>query len=267
MSLAGEGRVFWKFSLGEKVAAKLRQESRPTPAMTAWMILWINRVTVPRHPRLGRARRYRLLYGPGPACHHGVARGDQPHHRRPPAPRRRLELRQLLRLRDRSARQRKRLLRARPRLLLARWPTTTSSCACSARSSSRISAHWNFGDSLGSPAPSRAGSRCAAPVHRLHRSLGLVPRHRPGQTATSSSASCAGPPSAISPSTVWGIGSPRRPLIALAQRRLPQLTDRFSVANGATLGSAAPLRLRPHRALLRPRRRRSAPSCAIWVRT
>jgi len=72
-SLAGDGRVFWKISLGEKVAAKLREELTPDGSSSAWLILWINRVTLHVTRAWDGLVEYRLLYGPGPALSHGVA--------------------------------------------------------------------------------------------------------------------------------------------------------------------------------------------------
>ncbi len=73
MSLAGDGRVIWRFSLGEKVAAKLRQELTPDGDSQAWLILWINRITFHVTRKWDALAEYRLLYGPGPALTHGVA--------------------------------------------------------------------------------------------------------------------------------------------------------------------------------------------------
>jgi hypothetical protein len=73
MSLAGEGRVIWRFSLGEKVAAKYREELTPDGNSAAWMILWINRITFHVTRAWDALAEYRLLYGPGPALTHGVA--------------------------------------------------------------------------------------------------------------------------------------------------------------------------------------------------
>jgi fimbrial isopeptide formation D2 family protein/uncharacterized repeat protein (TIGR01451 family) len=73
MSLAGEGRVLWRFSLGEKVAAKRREELTPDGNSAAWMILWINRVTFHVTRAWDALAEYRLLYGPGPALSHGAA--------------------------------------------------------------------------------------------------------------------------------------------------------------------------------------------------
>ncbi len=72
-SLAGDGRIFWKFSLGEKVAAKLREEITPDGNSQAWLILWINRLTLHVTRAWDALVEYRLLYGPGPALTHGVA--------------------------------------------------------------------------------------------------------------------------------------------------------------------------------------------------
>lgn len=73
MSLAGDGRVIWRFSLGEKVAAKQRQELTPDGSSAAWMILWITRLTFHITNKWDALAEYRLLYGPGPAITHGVA--------------------------------------------------------------------------------------------------------------------------------------------------------------------------------------------------
>jgi hypothetical protein len=73
MSLAGDGRVFWRISLGEKIAAKQRQELTPDGNSSAWMILWINRATLHVTRAWDVLAEYRLLYGPGPALSHGVA--------------------------------------------------------------------------------------------------------------------------------------------------------------------------------------------------
>ena len=73
MSLAGDGRVIWRFSLGEKIAAKRREELTPDGNSAAWMILWINRITFHVTRKWDALAEYRLLYGPGPAIDHGVA--------------------------------------------------------------------------------------------------------------------------------------------------------------------------------------------------
>ena len=73
VSLAGDGRLFWQISLGEKVAAKLREELTPDGNSSAWMILWINRATLHVTRAWDALVEYRLLYGPGPAITHGVA--------------------------------------------------------------------------------------------------------------------------------------------------------------------------------------------------
>jgi hypothetical protein len=73
MSVAGDGRVIWRFSLGEKVAAKRREELTPDGNSSAWMILWINRVTFHVTRAWDALAEYRLLYGPGPAISHGAA--------------------------------------------------------------------------------------------------------------------------------------------------------------------------------------------------
>lgn len=73
MSAAGEGRVLWRFSLGEKIAAKRREELTPDGDSSAWMILWINRLTFHVTRAWDALAEYRLLYGPGPAVSHGAA--------------------------------------------------------------------------------------------------------------------------------------------------------------------------------------------------
>lgn len=73
VSLAGEGRVIWKFSFGQKVAAKLREESQGDGLQSGWMVLWINRLTMHVTRAWDALAEYRLLYGPGPALSHGVA--------------------------------------------------------------------------------------------------------------------------------------------------------------------------------------------------
>ncbi|MCU1276897.1 MAG: hypothetical protein JWM53_443, partial [bacterium] len=73
MSLAGDGRVVWRISLGEKIAAKRREELTPDGASSAWMVLWINRATLHVTRAWDALVEYRLLYGPGPAITHGVA--------------------------------------------------------------------------------------------------------------------------------------------------------------------------------------------------
>lgn len=73
MSLAGDGRVVWKFSLGGKVAAKLRQELLPDGTTSAWLILAIARVTMHVTRTWDALAEYRLEYGPGPALAHGAA--------------------------------------------------------------------------------------------------------------------------------------------------------------------------------------------------
>jgi uncharacterized repeat protein (TIGR01451 family) len=73
LSLAGDGRVVWRISVGEKIAAKLRQETQPDGLTSAWMLLWINRVTLHVTRTWDALAEYRLLFGPGPALTHGVA--------------------------------------------------------------------------------------------------------------------------------------------------------------------------------------------------
>jgi hypothetical protein len=71
MSLAADGRLVWRISLGEKIAAKLRDE--PELGTSAWMVLWVNRVSLHITRAWDAVVEYRLLYGPGPAINHGVA--------------------------------------------------------------------------------------------------------------------------------------------------------------------------------------------------
>jgi hypothetical protein len=73
MSLAGEGRVVWRFSLGEKVAAKRREELQPDGWLSSWMILSVTRVSFHVTRAWDAVAEYRFLYGPGPAISHGVA--------------------------------------------------------------------------------------------------------------------------------------------------------------------------------------------------
>jgi uncharacterized repeat protein (TIGR01451 family)/fimbrial isopeptide formation D2 family protein len=71
MSLGGEGRVVWRFSLGEKVAAKWRTE--PTVGTSGWFILWVNRLSFHVTRRLDAVAEYRLLTVPGTSLQHGAA--------------------------------------------------------------------------------------------------------------------------------------------------------------------------------------------------
>ncbi|HWE29680.1 MAG TPA: hypothetical protein VHB97_16840, partial [Polyangia bacterium] len=66
VSLAGDGRFVWKLSLGEKVAAKLREETQGDGLQSGWMVLWINRLTMHVTRTWDALAEYRLLYGPGP---------------------------------------------------------------------------------------------------------------------------------------------------------------------------------------------------------
>jgi hypothetical protein len=71
MSLAGEGRVIWRLSLGEKVAAKRRDE--PALGSASWMILWVNRISLHVTRAWDAVFEYRLLSGPGPTLSNGVS--------------------------------------------------------------------------------------------------------------------------------------------------------------------------------------------------
>jgi hypothetical protein len=71
MSLAADGRVVWRFSLGEKVGAKRREE--PGLQTSDWMVLWVNRVSFHVTRAWDGVVEYRLLYGPGPTLTHGVS--------------------------------------------------------------------------------------------------------------------------------------------------------------------------------------------------
>jgi hypothetical protein len=73
MSLAGEGRVVWRFSLGQKVAAKLREDLQPDGWQSSWLILWISRLSFHMTRAWDAVVEYRLLYGPGPALTQGAA--------------------------------------------------------------------------------------------------------------------------------------------------------------------------------------------------
>jgi hypothetical protein len=72
-SLAGDGRVVWRISFGQKIAFKRREELTPDGNSAAWLVLWINRVTLHVTRTWDALVEYRLLYGPGPAISHGVA--------------------------------------------------------------------------------------------------------------------------------------------------------------------------------------------------
>jgi uncharacterized repeat protein (TIGR01451 family) len=71
MSLAAEGRVVWRFSLGEKIGAKRRDE--PTEGTASWFVLWVNRVSLHVTRAWDAVVEYRLLYGPGPTLTNGVS--------------------------------------------------------------------------------------------------------------------------------------------------------------------------------------------------
>src|SRR5262249_406696 len=73
MSLAADGRIFWRFSLGEKIAAKRREEVQPGGDTSAWLVLWINRLTLHVTRAWDALGEYRFLFGPGPVRTHGVA--------------------------------------------------------------------------------------------------------------------------------------------------------------------------------------------------
>jgi len=71
VSLAGEGRLFWRFSLGEKIAAKWRHE--PVLGTSDWFILWVNRLSLHITQRWAAVVEYRLLSVPGVSITHGVS--------------------------------------------------------------------------------------------------------------------------------------------------------------------------------------------------
>jgi uncharacterized repeat protein (TIGR01451 family) len=70
-SLAGEGRLIWRISLGEKVAAKYREE--PEEGTAAWIILWVNRVSLHVTRAWDAVVEYRLLSVPSTSIAHGVS--------------------------------------------------------------------------------------------------------------------------------------------------------------------------------------------------
>ncbi|HUS64446.1 MAG TPA: SdrD B-like domain-containing protein, partial [Kofleriaceae bacterium] len=70
-SLAADGRLFWRFSLGEKIAAKLREE--PTLGTSSLFILWVNRLSLHVTRRWDVVAEYRLLTVPGTSITHGVS--------------------------------------------------------------------------------------------------------------------------------------------------------------------------------------------------
>ncbi len=71
MSLAADGRIVWRFSLGEKIAAKYMED--PTLNTAAWYILWVNRVSFHVTRRWDAVVEYRLLTVPGTSITHGVS--------------------------------------------------------------------------------------------------------------------------------------------------------------------------------------------------
>jgi uncharacterized repeat protein (TIGR01451 family)/fimbrial isopeptide formation D2 family protein len=71
MSLAAEGRVFWRISIGGKIAAKWRLE--PTLGAQAWYILWISRISLQLHERLAAVVEYRVMPVVGVSIQHGAA--------------------------------------------------------------------------------------------------------------------------------------------------------------------------------------------------
>jgi hypothetical protein len=68
-SLGGEARLFWRISLGEKVAFKLRRD----PAGDQWMYLWVNRLSLHVTQRIDAVVEYRWLAQPGLASRQGIA--------------------------------------------------------------------------------------------------------------------------------------------------------------------------------------------------
>jgi uncharacterized repeat protein (TIGR01451 family) len=71
MSLAWDGRIFWRFSLGEKLAAKFREE--PDLGTSAWYILWVNRLALHITKRWDAVVEYRLLSVPDISISHGAS--------------------------------------------------------------------------------------------------------------------------------------------------------------------------------------------------
>jgi len=71
MSLATDGRLFWRISLGEKIAAKYKEE--PVEGTSDWFILWVNRVSLHVTRRWDAVVEYRLLTIPGKTLTHGVS--------------------------------------------------------------------------------------------------------------------------------------------------------------------------------------------------
>jgi hypothetical protein len=70
-SIASDGRLFWRFSLGEKVALKYRTE--PTSGTSALLVLWVNRLALHITNRWDAVVEYRLLSVPGSTITHGAA--------------------------------------------------------------------------------------------------------------------------------------------------------------------------------------------------
>jgi uncharacterized repeat protein (TIGR01451 family) len=71
MSLGADGRIFWRFSLGEKIAAKYMEE--PTLGTAEWFILWVNRLSFHVTRRWDAVLEYRLLSVPGETLTQGVS--------------------------------------------------------------------------------------------------------------------------------------------------------------------------------------------------
>jgi hypothetical protein len=71
MSLAADGRIIWRFSLAEKIAAKRKEE--PTEGTSSWYLLWVNRVSLHITKRWDAVVEYRLLTVPGESLTHGVS--------------------------------------------------------------------------------------------------------------------------------------------------------------------------------------------------
>jgi len=70
-SIASDGRLFWRFSLGEKLALKYRTE--PTTGTSALLLLWVNRLAFHVTNRWDAVVEYRLLAVPGATLTHGAA--------------------------------------------------------------------------------------------------------------------------------------------------------------------------------------------------
>jgi hypothetical protein len=71
MSLAWDGRIFWRISLGEKIAAKLKEE--PVLGTSDWFVLWVNRLSLHVTKRWDAVVEYRLLSVVGQTLTHGVS--------------------------------------------------------------------------------------------------------------------------------------------------------------------------------------------------